>query len=191
MARTPSTMLELGTSAPDFSLPDVNGAQVSLNDFANKPLLVVFSCNHCPFVLHVLEPLVSVAKSYQSRGVEVVMINANDVDNYPDDSPDKMRQLSQQYAFSFPYLFDETQAVAKAYEAACTPDLFLFDQSHRLFYRGQFDDARPGNAEPVDGHDLRNAIDTLLAGEPAPTEQKPSLGCNIKWKPGQAPEYFG
>jgi peroxiredoxin len=191
MARTASTMLDLGTAAPDFNLPDTQGQRVNLNDFANQPILVVFACNHCPYVLHILQYFASLMPDYQSQGLSVVMINANDVSNFPDDSPEKMRELSEKYQLSFPYLFDESQQVAQAYRAACTPDFFLFDASHRLYYRGQFDDSRPGNDKPVDGHDLINAIERLLKDQAAPKDQIPSMGCNIKWKAGNEPDYFG
>lgn len=191
MARTPSTMLELGTSAPDFTLPEPKtGNNVSRGNFAGQPLLVVFTCNHCPFVLHILKEFVAVANSYQDRGLATVLINANDVANYPDDSPEKMVALAEQYEFSFPYLYDESQRVAQAYEAACTPDLYLFDAEHKLVYRGQFDDARPGNDQPVTGADLIAACDALFNHESVPEPQKPSLGCNIKWKAGNEPAYF-
>lgn len=192
MARTPSTMLELGTPAPAFSLPDpATGKTVKLTDFSGRPVLVVFICNHCPYVLHIAEKLAHIASEYQQRDVEFVAINSNDVENYPDDSPDKMPAMSEKYGFTFPYLFDETQEVARAYRAACTPDFFLFDADHRLVYRGQFDDARPRNDEPVTGADLSDAIKALLANMPPIEEQKPSLGCNIKWKAGNEPDYFG
>ncbi len=189
MARTPSTMLELGTLAPDFDLPDTNAQNISLAQYQGKPLLVVFACNHCPYVLHILQKFTQLALEYQHKGVSVVMINANDVANFPDDSPQKMHELSAQYQFSFPYLFDDSQQVAKAYRAACTPDFFLFDQRHTLYYRGQFDSARPGNNEPVTGNDLTLAIEQLVHAQAAPAQQQPSLGCNIKWKPGNEPEY--
>lgn len=192
MARTPSTMLELGTTAPDFSLPEpATGKAISLEDFAGRPVLVVFICNHCPYVLHIAEKLAEIAREYQQRGIEFIAINSNDVANYPDDSPDKMPAMSEKYGFTFPYLFDESQEVAKAYRAACTPDFYLFDADHKLVYRGQFDDARPRNDEPVTGADLRDAINALLANLPPLEEQKPSLGCNIKWKEGNEPDYFG
>jgi peroxiredoxin len=193
MARTPSTMLELGVSAPDFSLPEpLSGAQRSLSDFnGGKGLLVLFICNHCPFVLHILDSLVDFAWEYQAKGLDVVAISANDVDSYPDDSPEKMAELARTRGFSFPYLYDGEQEVAKAYQAACTPDLYLFDGGHKLVYRGQYDAARPGNDIPVTGEDLRRAADALLAGKPISQEQSPSLGCNIKWKPGREPDYFG
>ena len=183
MARTPSNMLALHTPAPDFSLPEpATGQTVQLSDFAGQPVLVAFICNHCPFVIHIQKEFAQMAREYQQRGVAVVAINANDVANYPDDSPEKMIEAVKDNDYSFPYLFDESQQVARAYDAACTPDLYLFDAKHRLYYRGQFDDSRPGNEIPVSGADLKNALDHLLAGKPAPEEQKPSLGCNIKWK---------
>ena len=193
MARTPSTMLELGTPAPDFSLPDsVSGGTVSLADFGQAPgLLVMFICNHCPYVKHINHALAAFAREYQARGLAVVAISANDADSYPDDSPDKMAAEARMLGYSFPYLYDQTQAVAKAYQAACTPDFFLFDGQCRLFYRGQFDASRPGNDLPVTGEDLRAAVEALLAGEAPPAEQRASLGCNIKWKPGNEPDYFG
>ena len=190
MALTASTMLKLGTQAPDFSLPDTEGNSLSLKDFDDKNvLLVMFICNHCPYVKHVREELVRLARDYQPKGVGIVAINANDVANYPDDSPENMKKETESVGYSFPYLYDETQEVAKAYTAACTPDFFVFDGERKLIYRGQLDDARPGNDEPIDGHDLRAALDAALAGEPAPDTQKPSMGCNIKWKSGNAPNY--
>lgn len=193
MARTPSTMLELGTPAPDFSLLEpATGNTVSLRDFADaKGLLVVFMCNHCPYVKHIDAELARFAREYQDKGLAVVGINSNDVENYPDDSPEKMIETVKQAGYSFPYLYDETQTVAKAYQAACTPDFFLFDGALRLAYRGQFDDSRPRNEEPVNGKDMRAAVDALLAGQTITVEQKPSLGCNVKWKPGNEPDYFG
>lgn len=192
MARTPSTMLELGTPAPAFTLPEpATGKSVSLADFAGRPVLVVFICNHCPYVLHIAEKLAAIAHEYQQRDIEFIAINSNDVVNYPDDSPEKMPAMSEKYGFTFPYLFDESQEVAQAYRAACTPDFFLFDSEHKLVYRGQFDDARPRNDEPVTGADLSDAIKALVANMPPLEEQKPSLGCNIKWKEGNEPDYFG
>ncbi len=191
MARTPSTMLELGTSAPDFVLPEpATGKTISLSDYLGKPLLVVFICNHCPFVLHIVDKLAELAKTFSGDGVQFVAINSNDVANYPDDAPQKMPAMSERFGLDFPYLFDESQEVAKAYRAACTPDFYLFDADHRLVYRGQFDDSRPGNDEPVTGEDLADAIKAVLASLPPLTEQKPSLGCNIKWKAGNEPDYF-
>ncbi len=192
MARTESTMLELGTQAPEFTLPDTLGNQVSLNNFADaKGLLVVFMCNHCPYVIHLRDALAAFAKEYQAQGLGVVGINSNDASNYPDDSPEKMAEEVATRGYSFPYLYDESQAVAKAYKAACTPDFFLFDADKKLIYRGQFDDSRPGNELPVTGADMRAAVDTLLNNSEIPQQQKPSMGCNIKWKPGNEPDYFG
>jgi len=182
-----STMLPLGTLAPDFRLPDPSGKLVSSADFSGaKALLVVFMCNHCPYVKHVQSKFTELAKQYQARGVAVVGINSNDVENYPDDSPEKMAEEIRNAGYTFPYLYDETQAVAKAYRAACTPDFFVFDKDRRLAYRGQFDDSRPKNGLPVTGADLSAALDTLLAGNPVPDSQKPSVGCGIKWKPQNA-----
>jgi peroxiredoxin len=193
MSLTPSTMLELGTPAPDFALPEpLTGETVRLADFGDaRGLLVVFMCNHCPYVKHLRDGLVAWARDYAPRGIATVAISSNDVDNYPDDAPEKMAEEARTYEYPFPYLFDEGQSVARAYRAACTPDFFLFDGEQRLFYRGQFDQARPGNEAPVTGSDLRSAADALLAGEPAPAEQVPSMGCNIKWKAGNEPDYFG
>jgi len=190
MALTPSTMLPLGTPAPDFSLPDYDGNTVSLSDFADAAgLLVVFMCNHCPFVIHLQEALAQFARECKDRSVETVAINANDIAKYPDDAPIKMKERAEEIGFPFPYLYDSSQEVAKAYKAACTPDFFLFDRAKKLYYRGQFDDTRPNSGKQPTGADLRRAVDALLAGEPAPTEQIPSAGCNIKWKPGNEPEY--
>lgn len=175
-------MLPLGTAAPDYRLPDTNGKTVSLSDFKGRPLLIVFTCNHCPYVKHIRAGLAQLARDYIPRGVAVVGINSNDVKNYPDDSPAKMAEEVKSAGYIFPYLFDETQNVAKAYDAACTPDIFLFDKEHKLVYRGQFDDSRPGNNIPVTGKDLRAALDALLAGKAISANQKPSMGCNIKWK---------
>ncbi len=191
MAQTPSTMLDIGTPAPDFSLPDPgSGKTVSLSDYSGKPLLVVFSCNHCPYVLHIIDSFAAFANEAQQRGLAVVMINANDVAGYPDDSPEKMAALAAQKGFEFPYLYDESQQVAIAYRAACTPDFFLFDADHRLVYRGQYDAARPGNDVAVDGSDMRAAVDALLQGSEISAEQIPSVGCNIKWRAGNEPDYF-
>ena len=191
MARTPSTMLELGSPAIDFSLPEpLTGKTVSLADFAGKPLLVAFSCNHCPYVLHIIDEFTAFAREYAEKGLQVVAINANDVANYPDDSPEKMVEMAKAKQFSFPYLFDESQQTAKAYRAACTPDFFLYDAQGKLAYRGQFDSARPNSDVPVTGEDMRAAADAVLAGQTPDEDQKPSLGCNIKWKPGNEPEYF-
>jgi len=191
MAKTPSTMLELGTPAPDFSLPDTDGKTISLKDFAGKPLLVVFICNHCPYVVHIRKELAIMTKEFAVKGVGVVAINSNDVKNYPDDSPERMKADKKSAGYTFPYLFDETQSVAKAYKAACTPDFYLFDKNRKLVYRGQFDDSRPGNGVPVTGKDLKNAVEALLMNQPIAKEQCPSLGCNIKWKVGNEPAYFG
>ena len=191
MVAVNSTMLPLGTKAPDFRLPDTSGKMVSLPDFSGaSALLVVFMCNHCPYVKHIRSGLAQFARDYQPRGVQVVGINSNDVANYPADSPAKMAEEAKAAGYIFPYLYDETQAVAKAYRAACTPDFYLFDQAQRLVYRGQFDDSRPGNGLPVTGKDLRAALDALLEGKPVSARQTPSIGCNIKWKPGKEPEYF-
>lgn len=190
MALTPSTMLELGTKAPDFNLPDTNGKNVKLADFSDKPvLLVAFICNHCPYVKHIREGFAQLAKEYQAKGVAVVAISSNDVTTHPDDAPAKMAEEVKLAGYTFPYLYDETQDVAKAYRAACTPDLYVFDKDRRLVYRGQLDDSRPGNEIPVTGKDLRAALDAALAGKPPLENQKPSIGCNIKWKPGRAPDY--
>jgi peroxiredoxin len=189
MAKTPSTMMPLGTPAPDFSLPDTGGKTVSLSDFRGKPVLVMFICNHCPYVLHIAAQLAQLGRDYQSRRLGMVAISANDVENYPDDSPQKMKEEAARLGYVFPYLYDESQDVAKAYRAACTPDFFLFDTEHRLVYRGQFDDSRPGNAVPVTGKDLRAALDAVLTGKDVPKDQKASLGCNIKWKTGEEPDY--
>ena len=185
-----STMMPLGTSAPPFNLPDTEGNMVSINDFrGEKALLVVFMCNHCPFVRHVLEGLVALAEKYQQKGVAVVGINSNDINNYPEDKPEKMKKLAGDSGMTFPYLYDESQQVAIAYKAACTPDFFLFDKNRKLVYRGQMDDSRPGNNKPVTGSDLRAALDAVLAGRSTPDVQKPSMGCNIKWRPGHEPDY--
>jgi len=184
-------MLPLGTKAPDFRLPDPSGKTFSLADFNDAPALaVVFMCNHCPYVKHIRNGLAKLARDYQPRGVVVVGINSNDVANYPADSPARMAEEAASAGYVFPYLYDETQAVAKAYHAACTPDLYLFDKEQRLVYRGQFDDSRPGNGIPGTGKDLRAALDAVLTGKPVLLNQKPSIGCNIKWKPANEPEYF-
>jgi thiol-disulfide isomerase/thioredoxin len=189
MAATPSTMLELGTAAPDFSLPDAaTGRTVSRGGFKGAPLLVMFICNHCPFVKHVRAELARLARDYQGR-VGVVGICSNDAVKYPDDSPAKMAAEAREAGYTFPYLYDETQEVAKSYKAACTPDFFLFDKAHRLVYRGQLDDSRPKNGLPVTGADLRAALDAAVSGKPSAAKQMPSIGCNIKWKPGSEPAY--
>lgn len=190
MVMTASTMLTLGTKAPDFSLPDTLGNIVSLSDFDGaKALLVVFLCNHCPFVKHILNHLIELAKEYQREGVAVVGINSNDVESYPEDRPEMMVKVAREKGFTFPYLYDAAQEVAKSYHAACTPDFFLFDEDRKLVYRGQMDDSRPGNNVPITGADLRAALDAVLEGEQVPEKQRPSMGCNIKWKPGNAPDY--
>ena len=191
MALTPSTMLPLGTTAPDFKLPDTNGKIVSLADFKDKAaLVVIFMCNHCPYVVHIRPGLAQLARDYAAKSVGIVGINANDAAKYPADSPAKMKDEVAAAGYTFPYLFDEKQAVAKAYRAACTPDIFLFDRGRRLVYRGQFDASRPGNGIAVTGKDLRAAIDAVLAGKPTSELQVASIGCNIKWKAGNEPEYF-
>ncbi|MDZ7747464.1 MAG: thioredoxin family protein [Halofilum sp. (in: g-proteobacteria)] len=190
MAQTPSTMLELGTPAPDFTLLEpATFRMVSKADYEGRPLLVAFICNHCPYVLHIKDVFAAFAHEYQERGLGVVAINSNDVTRYADDHPEKMTEMVRRTGFMFPYLYDETQEVARAYHAACTPDFFLFDADHRLAYRGRFDGATPGNDVPVTGEELRAAADALLEGTEVPAEQKPSMGCNIKWKPGNEPEY--
>lgn len=193
MAAVNSTMLELGTEAPYFKLPDVVSGKVYDKDGfkGNKALLVMFICNHCPYVKLIKEELVRYASDYMPKGVGIVAISSNDVENYPDDSPAKMQEDAEKFGYPFPYLYDETQEAAKAYMAACTPDFFLFDEKHELVYRGQFDDARPKNGVEPTGKDLREATDKVLAGEPVPEDQVPSIGCNIKWKKGNEPEYFG
>lgn len=190
MAATPSTMLPLGTAAPAFSLTDQGGKPVSLQDFKGSAALVVmFICNHCPFVKHVRSEIAKIALGYKPKNVAFVAINSNDAEKYPDDSPVKMKEEAEAVGYTFPYLFDESQDVAKAYRAACTPDFFVFDKGRRLAYRGQLDDSRPSNGLPVTGRDLRDAIDAVLAGKSPKPEQMPSIGCNIKWKPGNAPDY--
>jgi peroxiredoxin len=192
MVKTASTMLPLGTKAPDFSLVNVDATTVSLSDFKGAPaLLVIFMCNHCPFVIHVADALAQLAAEYQARGVAVVGISANDVSSHPADSPEQMVAEAEERGYTFPYLYDETQEVAKAYHAACTPDFFLFDGDQRLVYRGQMDSSRPNSGIPVTGKDLRAALDSVLAGKPVSDDQMPSIGCNIKWKAGSEPEYFG
>ena len=192
MARTPSTMPDLGLPAPDFLLPDPAGRTYSLADFDTaKALLVVFMCNHCPFVIHLRPALAEFAREYRGRGLAVVGINANDAVSHPDDSPQKMAEEINAAGYSFPYLYDESQQTAKDYRAACTPDFFLYDAGRKLVYRGQFDDSRPGNDIPVTGKDLRSAVDALLAGQSVPEQQLASLGCNIKWRAGNEPDYFG
>lgn len=185
-------MMELGTRAPDFALPDVRtGETVNLSDFADKEvLLVVFMCAHCPYVKLVESELAAIGRDFQNRSFGMVGISANDVTAYPDDAPPKLREQAERLGFIFPYLYDETQQTAKAYRAACTPDLFLFNAQRELVYRGQLDEARPGNGKPVNGKNLRVVLECLYEGKPRPLEQFPSMGCNIKWKPGNEPDYF-
>lgn len=183
-------MLPLGTVAPDFQLPDVSGKTISLADFKGKPLVVMFICNHCPYVKHIRAGLAQLGRDYLPKGAAIVAISSNDVGGYPQDGPELMKTEAKDAGYEFPYLYDATQAVAKAYRAACTPDFFVFDKDHRLAYRGQFDDSRPKNGLPVTGKDLREALDAVLAGKPTLANQKPSIGCNIKWKPGNEPDYF-
>ena len=191
MALTPSTMLPLGTVAPEFRLPEpATGREIALADFSAAPALVVaFICNHCPYVKHIREGLARFGKDSAAQGAALVAISANDVTTHPEDSPAKMAAEVRSARYAFPYLYDESQAVARAYRAACTPDFFLFDAQRRLVYRGQFDDSRPGNGVPVTGRDLRAALAAVLAGQPVAKNQKPSIGCNIKWKPGHEPDY--
>ncbi len=191
MALTPSTMLELGTIAPDFALPSTEGATVRLSDFSGAPaLLVMFICNHCPYVKHVSKGLAEMTRKLSSKSVAVVGIMSNDVSKYKDDRPELMKAEKESAGWDFPYLYDESQAVAKAYKAACTPDFFLFDADRKLVYRGQMDDSRPGNGKPVTGADLLAAAEKALAGKAVDGVQKPSIGCNIKWKPGNEPTWF-
>jgi peroxiredoxin len=183
-------MLPLGTKAPPFKLPSTDGKMVSLDDLKDAPaLLVMFICNHCPYVKHIRHALAQLGRDYQPRGLAIVAINSNDTSTYPEDSPLKMVDEKRALGYTFPYLYDETQEVAKAYHAACTPDFFLFDRDRKLVYRGQFDDSRPGNNVPITGTDLRSACDAVLMGNPVPEKQKPSIGCNIKWRAGNAPGY--
>lgn len=193
MSLTPSTMLELGTTAPNFKLPSPDGTIYDLEkQHIDKGLLVIFMCNHCPYVIHIRQKLTEKIREYQKRGIKVVAINSNDFEKYPDDSPSKMLAVAKEFNFSFPYLVDENQAVAKMYHAACTPDLYLFNALKKLVYRGQFDGARPGNNVAVTGEDLTEAINKIIAGEQvAEEDQRPSMGCNIKWKTGNEPSYFG
>jgi thiol-disulfide isomerase/thioredoxin len=192
MALTASTMLSLGTQAPDFQLPDVvSGQTISLSTFADKKaLLVMFICRHCPFVKHIKEELAQLGKDYINKGLGIVAISTNDAKNYPDDAPELLKAMAIELDFNFPFCYDESQETAKAYTAACTPDFFLFDAKQQLVYRGQLDESRPSNGKPVTGADLRAAIDAVLADKPVAGEQKPSIGCNIKWKPGNEPTYF-
>ena len=192
MSLTPSTMLELGTKAPDFALPDVvQGETITRDRFQDrKALLVMFICRHCPYVKHVEKELAAIGQDYADQDIGIVAISANDAENYPDDAPEGLREMARELCFTFPLCYDENQAVAKAYTAACTPDFFLFDSERKLVYRGQLDDSRPGNDKPVTGRDLRAAIDAVLNDEPVSAEQAPSMGCNIKWKEGREPDYF-
>ena len=193
MAKTLSTMLELGTLAPELNLPDVvSGRTITLASFKDdKALLVMFICRHCPFVIHVQNELTRLGLDYRGRGVGIVAISANDTASHPDDAPQHLKEMADELAFTFPFCFDETQQVAKAYKAACTPDFFLFNKERKLVYRGQLDDSRPDNGKPVNGRDLRAAIDAVLFDRPVGADQRPSVGCNIKWKPGNEPRYFG
>jgi peroxiredoxin len=190
MVKTASTMLPLGTEAPDFALPNVDGTTVTRQDFAGRPLCVIFMCNHCPFVVHIREALAEFAREYAAKGVAVVGISSNDVGSHPQDGPELMQQEAQNAGYEFPYLYDATQETAIAYRAACTPDIFLFDADHGLVYRGQFDSSRPGNGQPVTGADLRAACDAVLSGKQPGANQTPSIGCNIKWRAGGEPDYF-
>ena len=191
MVKTASTMAKLGSPATDFSLINVDGRTVSLSDFAgSKGLLVIFMCNHCPFVKHVAAELARLASDYMPKGLAVVGINSNDAATHPEDSPERMIHEAEERGYPFPYLYDETQEVAQAYKAACTPDFFLYDAQRRLVYRGQLDDSRPSNGIPVTGRDLRAAVDAVLAGKSVPEPHKPSIGCNIKWKQGAEPAYY-
>ncbi|KYC42191.1 alkyl hydroperoxide reductase [Scytonema hofmannii PCC 7110] len=193
MALTASTMLPLGTQAPDFELPDVrSGETISLSSFTGKKaLLVMFICQHCPFVKHVKQELAQLGKDYLNTGLAIVAISANDATNYPNDAPESLKAMAVELDFNFPFCYDESQETAKAYTAACTPDFFLFDADRRLAYRGQLDDSRPSNGKPVTGSDLRAAVEAVLAKRSLLSEQKPSVGCNLKWKPGNEPSYFG
>ncbi|NEO26431.1 MAG: thioredoxin family protein [Kamptonema sp. SIO4C4] len=193
MARVASTMLSLGTKAPDFQLPDVvSGEKITLDTFAGKQgLLVMFICRHCPFVQHVQQQLAQIGQDYGDQSLGIVAISANNVETHPGDAPDQLQEMAQELGFNFPFCYDETQETAKTYTAACTPDFFLFDRDRKLVYRGQLDDSRPGNDAPVTGKDLRAAIDAVLAGNSVSEDQQPSIGCNIKWKPGNEPPYFG
>lgn len=191
MVRTASTMLPLGTTAPHFALPNTNGDVISLDHFRDhKGLVVIFMCNHCPYVKHVAPELARVSAEYMAQGIGFVGISSNDIEKHPDDSPSLMAEEAKRQGYLFPYLFDEDQSVAQAYRAACTPDIFVFDSSLKLVYRGQLDDSRPKNDRPLTGADLRKALDAVLEGKPVPADQKPSIGCNIKWKPGAEPDYF-
>ncbi len=193
MARTPSQMIDLGTEAPNFRLPDVvSGKDIGLDDFPEaKGFLIAFICNHCPFVHLIRHEFARYGREYTGKGLAVIAINANDIEAHPEDGPEAMQGDARRFGYGFPYCLDADQSVAKAYQAACTPDFYLFDADRKLVYRGQFDAARPGSDVPVTGQDLRAATDALLAGQPIPEPQQPSLGCNIKWKPGNEPVYYG
>ena len=191
MVLTPSTMLPLGSEAPDFALPDPSGQVHALAGRDAKAYLVAFMCNHCPYVKHIRDELAALGRDYQPKGVAMFGISSNDAEKYESDSPPKMAEEAERYGYTFPYLFDETQEVAKAYQAACTPDFYVFDADRKLVYRGQLDDSRPNNGIPVTGKDLRAALDAVLAGRTPDPGQVPSIGCNIKWKPGNEPGYFG
>ena len=191
MVKTASTMLKLGTKAPPLGLLNVDGRTITLDDVAGKPALVVmFICNHCPFVKHIATELARFGADYQQQGAAIIAINANDASTYPDDSPERMVHEAEQRGYVFPYLYDEDQEVAKSYHAACTPDFFVFDDKQQLVYRGQFDSSRPGNGIPVTGEDVRRAVDAVLSKSPVPQPQRASIGCNIKWRNGQEPDYF-
>ena len=189
MAAVESQMLELGTAAPEFSLPDADGQNHALPEAASA-FVVMFICNHCPFVKHVAAELAALGRDYGERGVAIVAINSNDIEKYPDDGPEQMRQEALERGYTFPYLLDADQSVAQAYRAACTPDFYLFDATKKLVYRGQLDGSRPGNSVPVDGRDLRAALDAVLAGKAVNADQAPSIGCNIKWRPGSEPDHY-
>ena len=192
MALTPSTMLDLNTAAPDFRLPDVvSGQTVSLNSFTDKKaLLVMFICRHCPYVKHIKTELGKLGLDYRAKDIGIVAISANDATSHPDDAPESLKEFAKEEGYTFPFLYDQSQAVAKAYTAACTPDFFLFNRDRKLVYRGQLDDSRPGNGKPVTGRDLRAAMDAVLADKPVNANQVPSIGCNIKWRAGNEPNYF-
>lgn len=191
MALKESTMLALGTPMPDFALPDVQSQEIIRPEtFQDKPaLLVMFICRHCPYVVHVQEELTRLGRDYQAKGLGILGISSNDASGYPADAPSRLKDMAEQLGWQFPYCYDETQAVAKAFTAACTPDFFVFDRQRHLVYRGQLDNSRPGNGKPVTGQNLREALDAVLAGQPVPGQQRPSAGCNIKWKPGNEPGY--
>lgn len=191
MVLTESADLRVGEAAPAFQLPEpLTGKTWSLDDFRGKPLLVMFICNHCPYVVHLKDNIVGLAKEYQGKGVEVVAISANSVQTHPQDGPEKMAEDAKNLGYTFPYLYDESQEVAKAYKAACTPEFYVFTPDHTLAYHGQYDDSRPRSDKPVTGKDLRAALDAVVAGQAAPAS-RPSIGCNIKWHPGKEPDYFG